>query len=233
MTSETRFSTSYASIWKEITPLSDGYWVLENLLARRIDEPIKGVAPKHLRGLVNELAFIAFASSENFKPSLTSIHETVHKKIDAAVNYINRVSSGEKLEVSDVDAVCLREAELLCKRLHDYFPIGVARVLRPKFKGCGFITSCEGDIITGDRLFEVKAGDRSFRISDLRQLLTYSALAYAAGELHFQNVGLFNPRTGMSWVKSLDDVCMAVGGGKANDVLPRIIDFMQTTPISR
>lgn len=230
MTSETKFATGYSSIWREITPLSDGYWAVENMLTRRVSEPLKNQAPKEMRGFVNELAFIAFSKllDHSKKPDSKAIHQALTAEINTAINYINRVNPTEKIEAKSVNDDCIREASQICQRLLNFFPTGAEKIVRPKFKGCGIINSCEGDIQVGSSLYEVKAGDRGFRVTDIRQLLTYAALAYSSGDLNFSKIGLFNPRTGMAWAKSLDDVCLAISGTKANDVFPKIIEHMQS-----
>jgi len=235
MTSETKFATGYSSIWREITPLSDGYWAVENMLTRRVVVPLLNQAPKEMRGLVNELAFIAFSKllDSPKKPSSTKIHQTLTAEIHVAVDYINRVSSAENIKIESVDKNCIQEASQICQRLLNFFPSGAEKIIRPKFQGCGTINSCEGDIKVGGSLYEIKAGDRNFRVTDIRQLLTYAALAYSSGDLNFSKIGLFNPRTGMTWAKSLDDVCLAISGTKANDVLPKIIEHMQSPSVYR
>jgi hypothetical protein len=235
MTSEIKFSTGFSSVWKEIMPLSDGFWSVENMLTHRVAAPITNKAPKHIRGLVNELAFIAFTRLANSgkKASREDVSKTISESISEAITYINRVNPTEIASSKLIDETCIREATLITLRLLAFFPLGKPKTLRPKFIGCGFINACEGDVIFNDHLFEVKAGDRTFRVSDLRQLLTYSALAHTSGNLNFTKIGLFNPRTGLSWSKSIDDVCLAISGLRANDVLPKIVDHMLVEAISR
>lgn len=229
MTSETKFATGYTSMWREITPLSDGYWGIENMLTNRVAPPIPNRAPSELRGLVNELAFIAFdkLSKAQSRVSREVAYTTLKKSIADAVAYINRINSSDKVAAKSIDETCLREALQITLRLLTSFPFNKKPIIRPKFKGCGIISACEGDVVFEDHLFEIKAGDRGFRVSDLRQLLAYSALAYAANELNFSRLGLFNPRTGMMWSKSLDDVCVSISGLRSSDVLPRLVDHMQ------
>lgn len=229
MTSETKFATSFTSVWREVTPLSDGYWAVENMLTRRIVAPMPNRAPKGVRGAVNELAFIGFSklANQNKRIPRDEIFATLKASISEVVSYINRLSPNDFLNEDAIDDVCLREAMQLTLRLLNFFPSGATTQIRPKFRGCGIINACEGDVIFRDLLIEVKAGDRGFRVSDLRQLLVYSALAYASDENRFTRIGLFNPRTGMAWSKSLDEVCMSISGLRANDVLPKLVDHMQ------
>lgn len=229
MTSETKFATSFTSVWREVTPLSDGYWAVENMLTRRVVEPMLNRAPKGVRGAINELAFIGFSklANQNRRIQRDEIFATLRASITDTVNYINRLSPNDLLSENSIDEVCLREAMQLTLRLLNFFPYGATTLIRPKFQGCGIINACEGDVISRDLLIEVKAGDRGFRVSDLRQLLIYSALAYASNERRFTRIGLFNPRTGMAWSKSLDEVCMSISGLRANDVLPKLVDHMQ------
>jgi hypothetical protein len=235
MTSETRFATSFTSVWREVTPLSDGYWSIENLLAKRMSPPIRNRAPKELRGLVNELAFIAFCDlvRHHSRTGRENVSSAVIRSIPEAVAYINRVSGTAPVLLSAVDPVCIREASHISLRLLRFFPTGARVTVRPTFVGCGIVAQCEGDVLVGDCLYEVKAGDRGFRVSDLRQLLVYAALAYASDQLSFHRIGLFNPRTGLAWTRTLDEVCRAVSGLLANDVLPRIVQYLTPTSASR
>lgn len=235
MTSETRFSTGFTSVWREVTPLSDGYWSVENMLTQRMMLPMQNKAPKELRGLVNELAFIAFCElvQNRRKTNRDEILAAVVQSIPTSVAYINRVSAAEPITAQDVSDVCVREALQIVLRLLSFFPTGSELKVRPKFAGCGLITACEGDLVSSRCLYEIKAGDRPFRISDLRQLLTYATLAYASNCLNFERIGLFNPRTGKAWGRSLDEVCLAVSGQLANDVFPKIVDHLTPVTASR
>ncbi|WP_228121940.1 hypothetical protein [Variovorax paradoxus] len=126
------------------------------------------------------------------------------------------------MDASDVSATCIQEASAIASNLLDTFPAKPGDVLRPKFLGCGILGAAEGDIISSGCLYEIKAGARAFRISDIRQLLVYSTLAYASGSLEFDRIGLCNPRTGAFWVKSLDSICQSISGLKASDVLSNL-----------
>jgi hypothetical protein len=216
-------------------PLADRYWRAENMLLERVFMPTANWAPKNIRGLVNELAFIAFCKlrSENFKIDRDVVFSSILDSLPIAVKYINRVSGGYEVELSEVDDRSMREAAHLTLKLLHFFPTERSLTLRPKFSGCGIISECEGDVIAGTCLYEVKAGDRGFRVADIRQLLIYAALAHASNTLNFNRIGLINPRTGMVWVRTLDAVCLSISGLKASDVLSKLIGHLTPAGTSR
>lgn len=235
MISEHEFSAGYGSFWHNLTPLSDGYWKVENMLVMRSLEPLVPRSEVKMRGVVNETSFRAFCAIRQTGGEVDRAR--VLAEVDAhaldAINYVSRLTSRFTPTDSDFDESCRREATQLALRLLHFFPGHEPTTLRPIFKGCGLISSCEGDLIEGDCLYEVKAGDRAFRITDLRQLLIYSALAYSAGNLSFKRIGLFNPRTGSSWTRTLDQVCNAVAGERAVDTLSALVGSFSSISVSR
>lgn len=105
--------------------------------------------------------------------------------------------------------------------------------VRPKFSGAGIIGSCEGDIYFASSLFEIKAGQRKFRAVDLKQLLTYAALNNSAGSRALSQIGLFNPRMGISFSATLDDICLEISGCTAAELLLEITRVISSGDISR
>jgi hypothetical protein len=233
--SEHQFSIHYTSIWKSITPLADGFWTIENLMTDRIAPPLQPKAPKGMRAVINETAFRTFCSLHaSEKPiSRGEVLTALDEKIHESISYVGRFSSAPKLVPQDINDECRREAGTLVLRLLHYFPGRDATTLRPTFSGCGIISACEGDVIQGSCLYEIKAGNRPFRVVDLRQLLTYSALAYANGTLSFTDIGLFNPRTGVAWRKSLEDVSHALSGLRLHDTLSTLVEQFSGASVSR
>lgn len=235
MISEHQFANSYASVWRDVTPLSDGFWKYENLKTIRAMPPMTNAAPAALRGVVNELAFLAFSEIRSAGKASDRAHilRSVKQNISTAISYVNRQASGTAIRNSDITPDCISEAVELTIRLLDFFR-GNGRIeLRPKFQGCGIVSHCEGDVLYKDCLYEIKAGERLFRINDLRQLLVYSALAYSTRALSFERVGLMNPRTGLCWVSILDDVCLALAGQRASDTLTKLVDQFSAASTSR
>lgn len=235
MISEHQFSTQYSSAWRSVAPLSDGFWAVENRQVERIDAPLRALAPKGLRAIINETAFRAFCDLHSKARSTgdDGLNAAVQANVPAAIAYVGRFSNAPTVEPSDFDASCCDEARALLVRLLRYFPARVATVLRPHFNGCGLLSACEGDLIAGKCLYEVKAGERAFRLMDLRQLLTYAALAYASRSLTFTQIGLLNPRTGVAWKRTLDDVCRSISGQPPSDTLSALVEQFSVASASR
>lgn len=236
MISEHQFATHYSSAWRAVTPLADGYWTVENLMVDRIAPPLTPKAPKGIRAVVNETAFRAFCSLHSkSKPDTKrgDILAAIDDQLSDSIAYVGRFLSAPSLAAEDVDDESRKEAGNLVLRLLHFFPGVETTTLRPRFSGCGLISACEGDLIEGSCLYEIKAGDRAFRVVDLRQLLTYSALAYAKSNLTFTEVGLFNPRTGVAWRKSLEEVSHALSGLRLSDTLSALVEQFSGASASR
>jgi hypothetical protein len=235
MISEHQFATHYSSAWRAVTPLADGFWTVENLMVERVAPPLTPKAPKGMRAVVNEAAFRTFCSlHSNAKPiKRGDILTALDRGLGESIAYVGRFSSAPPINKDDVDDDCRKEAGNMVLRLLHFFPGNESTILRPSFSGCGLISACEGDLIEGSCLYEVKAGDRAFRVVDLRQLLTYSALAYAKGNLTFKEIGLFNPRTGVAWRKSLEDVSHALSGLRLSDTLSSLVEQFSGASASR
>lgn len=235
MISEHQFASHYLSVWHAVTPLADGFWAAENLMVDRIVPPLTARAPANMRAVVNEAAFRVFCAlyGEPKQLERSEIYAVIDEQIGNSIAYLERFSSTSSFVAENVGEKCRWEAGELALRLLRFFPGVKAATLRPKFTGCGIISACEGDLIEGPCLYEIKAGDRAFRIGDLRQLLTYSALAYAKGSLTFKEIGLFNPRTGICWRKSLEEVSHALSGRRLSDTLSALVDQFSGASASR
>jgi hypothetical protein len=230
MISEHEFANRYASVWHDLTPRSDGYWKIENLLVTREYTPIFSRTTKDVRGVINDASFRVFCVLCAFKEKIdrTRILSEVDTVKLETIEYIRRFAPNSTINESLFDDDCREEVADLAKRMLDHFTGHQLIVPRPLFRGCGMISACEGDVLSGDCLYEIKAGDRAFRIADLRQLLVYSALAYSAGSLSFSKIGLFNPRTGSEWIRTLEHVCLSISGVRAVDTLSALANHFSS-----
>ncbi len=89
------------------------------------------------------------------------------------------------------------DAIAIASRLHVFFE-GKAEstIIKPRFPGCGWVNEAEGDVLDRNTLFEVKAGERPFRLADIRQVLCYCALDFSAKTYGINEVSVINPRLG-------------------------------------
>ena len=103
----------------------------------------------------------------------------------------------------------------------------------PRFSGCGIIDECFGDILYEKTLYEVKAGERSFRSIDLRQVLVYCALDYAAGNRAISGVCLLNPRHGVHWYAPVSEIASECGAGGAVELMDELQKAMVFLGVSQ
>lgn len=235
MISEHQFSSSFTSVWNHIIPLADTYWRKENLRLSRSGSPVYPTAPTKLRGFVNEVSFESFANLATSKRPLKkeNIIDAARESKLSVTDYILRITKDPESISSELAPETIDEIIQLVKNLGSYFPNTSKVLFRPKFPGCGILSACEGDLIHDGCLYEIKAGDRGFRSSDLKQLLTYASLALAGNIDQFDRVGLFNPRSGYYWEKPIDSLCLDLSGMRKNDVLSGIISNLSQLAISR
>ena len=185
------------------------------------------------RGIVNELAFRLFQAT-CARETLTAagvigIAETVRQ-------YVERLSKANDGVVKEpVAQVEITEATTLGSSLEFYFrrvPVQEL-VFWPQFAGCGMLDAVKGDILHGKCLYEVKAGDRSFRVTDIRQVLTYCAMDFAAGKFGIKEVVLLNPRRGTHFRTSVEELVRETAGSSAVEFCASVIEFLSAENPSR
>ncbi len=232
MISERKFSKSFSSFWNELLPIAEDYVRLINRILIRYCKPTKSelIINRDKRSAINELSFRLFMYSAK------GIHlssNDKHKLSIKVVNYIKRIAPNIQSEIL-LNNIELNEAELLSDSLADYFKDGKkdgkTELLEfwPDFKGCGIIHSCKGDIIDNNKLVEVKAGDRNFRITDIRQILTYLALNSISKQYTIEYIALVNPRRGFSFNTNVEEFIEGCSKRKPIDIFGDIIDFIST-----
>lgn len=228
MISERKFSNSYTSFWNQLLPTADSFLRQLNLASERFSLPIDSDMPadRDKRAVINELAFRIFKKkAEGFKLSadiVMNIENDVRLYIGRLAPNINNIPA-----LTDNE---LKESNKLVAALASYFHRVDLKTLVfwPSFKGCGRLGECKGDIIQNDKLIEVKAGDRHFRIIDVRQLIVYLSLNFISNQYILTNIGLVNPRTGLHFECSVDFLIESSSGSKSVDVYSDVIDFIST-----
>jgi len=171
-----------------------------------------------------------------FCASLASEAIDVEEAKKAAQKKIAELKSNAPHDFSSLSEVEVADSREQLDRLRLLFgriAAGASIEISPMFPGSGIINSCEGDLFFGETLFEIKAGQRTFRTVDIKQLLTYAALNYASGLRKLNRVGLFNPRMGISFCATLDEVSLETSGCMAGELLPEIVRVISSGDVSR
>ncbi|MFO0403476.1 MAG: hypothetical protein ACK52P_17520 [Alphaproteobacteria bacterium] len=106
-------------------------------------------------------------------------------------------------------------------------------ITRPLINGCGYIDASEADVISGVSLFEIKAVDRSFKGTDIKQLMTYCALNHASRQFDIQDIAIFNPRQGIWFQLNLDNIAREISGQSAQELCERVALTLCSGDISR
>lgn len=231
MITETAFASSHQGFWHDLLPMGETYIRFCNLELSHFVKPLATGASANERGLVNELAFRLFGrcwanecESEQFSADVIAAEAEEARRF---IESFRQHGRGALCELSDAGR---DEALALCERMRTFFlqadVPNVALEVRPEFAGCGWLSSCAADVFGGGTLYEIKAGDRTFRSTDLRQALVYCALAFASKERDVTRVCLMNPRHGVFFSESLADMCEAMAGRTATEVLNDIVDYV-------
>ena len=239
MITEVSFCRDFSSFWRTTTPTMDGF--VRNLnsgLYHRDFHPIDAMTAPNRRSFTNELAFEVFCINvravqrgEFAKALAESLQDAIPAVRSAALRAALDGDTSSALsadELADIDEQVRRLTLRICPGL-----IVHAVVLSPEFSGCGMIDTCRGDVLVGETLFEIKAGDRPFRALDVRQLVTYVALNYAGHQRAISTVALVNPRVGISVEMDLGEFCFEVSGQDTAGLLAEMIYAMSAGEISR
>jgi hypothetical protein len=214
--------------------MGDAYVRAENARVERFARPIESLVPASQRGAINEAAFLLFEEAMRGSTRPKSLSKTliggILNRAEAYVARLRHTALAAGDEISDSGRF---DAILIADRLHEFFADEVGDVIvRPPFPGCGWVGDVEGDVLSGSTLYEVKAGQRYFRIADLRQILCYCALDFSSKKYGISKISLINPRAGMVIREELESLCRKVSGTAAEDVLGEIVSYI-SEPFSR
>ncbi len=206
-------------------------------LYERYAKPVKAVADPKRRSFVNDVAFAVFEDAVAAKrdidykyPSdkhVQLISRNVRRQL-AAAGYRSGTTYGLRERERG-------EARAIARQTHEFFREVEKHelLLSPALPGCGFIVQSYGDVIAGATIYEVKAGERSFRSADFRQLLVYSALNYAAGKYKISHLGILNPRLGTYFRTTIEDVARSVSGLTSAELFEEIVQFVSSGAVSK
>lgn len=239
MISEKTFASTYNSVWQELIPTGEGFVRLMNLARLHFDNPIKSNSDPKRRALINELAFLLFKTSAETGKTLEEIFKSEESRDqigNQGVTFIQRFKGSNDDKASETTDDEWRESLEISKRFRvflRYQEIGAQINTAPSFQGCGFIDDCAGDVLVGDTLYEVKAGDRPFRLVDVRQAVVYLALNHVSAKYQINHVGFVNTRLGTYYKVKATQFAFGISGKSLIELLSEIIDFISSGGVSR
>ena len=234
MSSETRFATSHSDFWQALLPMGENYIRSHNMELKSFTRPLHSELPANGRGLINEAAFLIFGEAVKLSRRPFSLPSArVDELLQEAADYVAKLRQAGATDPQAFAERSSLEALQIAERLH-LFLINEHSdvVVKPPFPGCGWIDAACGDVLCGTTLYEVKAGDRHFRISDIRQILCYCALDFSAKKYGIKEVALINPRAGNLIKEDVELLCQKLSGSSSADVLGEIVNYI-SEPFSR
>lgn len=237
MISEKKFAAEYSAFWQQLLPMSEYVVRRLNLShVQRFARPMTLQAPADRRGLINELAFFCFrymhagGKTSVGRAAFLDLEEKARKRIAFLDGLsLRRVTALKKTERAEVTELADRTLQFFPKKVRS----AASFVVSPRFRGCGIIDRCEGDVFTGRTLVEIKAGDRQFRSVDFRQLFVYGALSHAASTFTIEKIALLNPRHGTFLGLSADAAAREFAGVRATQMYEEIIQYVSSGGVSK
>lgn len=184
---------------------------------------ISGSTPQR-NALLAETAFLTAASVYG------STGITGRRAAQAAREALQFLPRGEFAR-ADLDYDEFFEVEKLCDKILRFTEGLPSVTFSPQIPGCGVVVKSVGDMASPGQLIEIKTVTRPFRGSDLRQLLTYTAMLYAKGEV-VQDVTLLNPRRARYVTMPVEALAQGSSGRAGVELMQDLINSMVTLQVS-
>jgi hypothetical protein len=224
MPSAEQFATEFSSFWRACLPMAEGFMRTANLGHERFAPPLRSRTTPERHALISEASLAELRRSRGSGEAMSVSDQSASEARSQLAAIVNGPMSG----VDPLTDIERDEAGRLTERIRQFVdrtrPGTV--ILDPAFPGCGFIDQSRGDLLIDSSLVEIKSVGRSFRLADLRQVLTYAALNKAAGRPPIRTLTLMNPRQGtyLSWPPDL--MCYQAAGLPSAEVYESIIRFV-------
>ncbi len=220
MISELAFSRGYSSFWQEYFPWLNYYIPVINADRKNhLLSPIDITEDPSLRSINNVVAFTHF---KNICGDVEFPLETSFDEAKRIVGVLPRNNLARyKLTSND-----RRIIEVQTNRLLNRY--GPTCRIYPDFCGCGIVKNCYGDILKGETLIEIKAGERGIQPADLKQVILYSALNWANPRRthNIRRVEIFNPRQGVAWNNDLSQFISYISDLSLEDVFDQLCKYL-------
>jgi len=202
------------AVWHRATPTLEQYTRWANKNCHRVGSGVTRRGSASRSALIAETSFLQL-----IHPDARTAEELARKyvrKLPRSQNVNEKLTSEEFIEVAG-----LRANLELYLNYHVRGPVRRA----PEFPGCGVVLKANGDLLAGSELIEVKSVVRLFRGTDLRQALTYAALAYSI-ERSIDRITLLNPRLGVFFTSTASDLALDIGAGSWVELMHDLVETM-------
>jgi hypothetical protein len=210
-------------------------------LYQRDFEPLKSTVEPARRALVNLLAFEIFHQHAEETRALgvferARARSLTQVQFDVQAEY--RVSSAAvviKADPASLGPLERLEAVELARRMWvQFLAPPVSFVTKPRFRGCGILLPCEGDVLVSEStIVEMKDGDRPLRAYEFRQLALYAALHFNETSAIPEALEVVNSRRGISVRVTTEEFAHEVAGQSASTFLYEIVRMLSDTTISQ
>jgi hypothetical protein len=240
MISEKQFANGFGGFWSECLPFLGPQLISEMNQARgvlissdsRIVKPFNTGGDNSQNDFLAETAFELFANAVKTGKDVLTLAEDQRLLTDVANNSFSRLLGlkGYWRSIKQkFPKTAAEESIALAVRMEDFFanrPKERPIVMQPRFRGCGILDSCHGDVLAGSCLYESKMVDRNLRSADLRQLLIYCALNFQLHQFPIERVAVLNVRRGSVHEFTIDSLARRAARKGAPEVFHQIEDFL-------
>ncbi|MDD3236658.1 MAG: hypothetical protein PHV37_01000 [Candidatus Gastranaerophilales bacterium] len=241
MINEKQFAKYHTSLWKAILPLSNNAVKNINCIYSKTFTPIviSEYAPER-RSLINHCAFNISKCAQKNKISIKDLKKNIStytKAIDLTQNQLKLFVKRDRTSIETPSNIELEEIFSLSENIEKMLIIkhrNDTKIFNPKFKGCGILDDCYGDILIKNVLYEIKSTisstqkcpNKNLRAIDLRQLLIYCALNYKSKQYTIKQVAYYNPKIGQYFLMDVQDLCLLVSGKNDIELFEEIINYV-------
>jgi len=238
MISEKTFASEFSGFWAETLPFLTPQAIAElNISGTAMGDgrhqwmkPLTCSGDNSNNDVIAETAFGLFAEALKAEEPVVELCKDValiHRIEESARGRVFGLRRGAVERPQSVYPNT-SEAIHLANRLETYFedfPLELI-VIQPRFKGCGILDSCYGDILAKKSLCELKMVDRNLRSADIRQVLAYCALNYRSSQYEINTVTILNPRRGLEFSFGIEKLAEHASGKTATELFHQITTFL-------
>ncbi len=214
MISEKNFCTHYSAFWRETLPNLEPVVRGINLGYERIWSPLLTKSDAKRRDFISEIGYrLSFNLGDDLNTSqLQDRIEIIAKTVFAELSFQLTELWNEEYYITNSEIHDVKKLAELIRRYLMLLPPHGESFVRPSYSGHGILGMCYGDFEKNDALVEMKYVSRNFRGTDIRQLLTYSALRYYETGTQYRKLYLFNPLRGIHFPTTIKEILSGAAG---------------------